>query len=160
MKALFAEGVPPRANRASETMSVGENQTSPNEIDLEALRWLALMERARFLRKSRVRFAAWVAADIRHRGAIIRAQAASLRSTAWRRCGGRSVWSPLRTNGPPAKNTNSPKDDCRSHVGGRLVGIGAWVGREKIEEIWGGTRYASGVGELKKVVLRTDPWSR
>jgi len=34
-----------------------------------------------------------------------------------------------------------------------LVGIGAWVGREKIEEIWGGTRYASGVGELKKVVL-------
>ena len=60
-------------------MSVGENQTGPNEIDLEALRWLVLMERGPLQPEEQRRFAAWVAADVRHQGAIVRAQAASLR---------------------------------------------------------------------------------
>jgi transmembrane sensor len=33
------------------------------------------------------------------------------------------------------------------------MGISAWLGRGRIEEIWRGTRYASSVGELKTVVL-------
>lgn len=34
-----------------------------------------------------------------------------------------------------------------------LMGIGAWLERGRIEEIWGDTSYTSGVGELKKVEL-------
>ena len=60
-------------------MSFEEKQADLNQIDLEALRWLTLMERGPLPPHERLRFAAWVAADIKHRGAMIRAQAASLR---------------------------------------------------------------------------------
>jgi transmembrane sensor len=136
-------------------MSVGENQTDPNEIDLEALRWLVLMERGPLPQEEQGRFAAWVAADIRHQGAIIRAQAASLRLDRLAAlAGGRSVLEPS----PPErsllqKNTTRRRMIAAAMSAAGLVGIGAWVGRGRIEEISGSTWYASSVGELKKVVL-------
>jgi len=136
-------------------MSVGEEQENLNQVDIEALRWLALMERGPLLPQEQGRFAAWVAADIRHQGAIIRAQAASLRLDRLAAlAGGRSVVEPF-----PHEQSRLRKNITRRGMiataasAAGLVGIGAWRGRGWIEEIWGGTWYASSVGELKKVVL-------
>jgi transmembrane sensor len=136
-------------------MSVGENQTDPNEIDLEALRWLVLMERGPLRPEEERRFAAWVAADVRHQGAIVRGQAASLRLERLAAlAGGHSVLEPV-----PHKQSLLQEKTTRRRIvaaaasAAGLMGIGAWLGRGRIEEMWRGTRYASSVGELKKVVL-------
>ena len=136
-------------------MSGGEKQTDLNEVDIEALRWLALLERGPLLPEEQSRFAAWVAADIRHRGAIIRAQAASLRLDRLAAlAGGRSVVAPFpHEQSLLQRNITRRGMLATAAAAAGLVGIGAWVGRGRIEEIWGGTWYASGVGELKKVVL-------
>jgi transmembrane sensor len=136
-------------------MSVGEKQTDPNEIDLEALRWLALMERGPLPLEEQRRFAAWVTADIRHRGAIIRAQAASLRLDRLAAlAGGRSLLEPLpHEQLLLQKNTTRRRMIAAAASAAGLITIGAWLERGRIEELWGGTRYISGVGELKKVVL-------
>ena len=136
-------------------MSAGERQTDPNQIDLEALRWLALMERGPLAREEQGRFAAWVAADVRHQGAVIRAQAASVRLERLAAlAGGRSVLEPLpHEQSLLQENITRRRMIATAASAAGLVGIGAWVGRGRIEEIWGGTWYASGVGELKKVVL-------
>ena len=136
-------------------MSVGENQTDPNEIDLEALRWLALMERGPLGPQEQRRFAAWVTADIRHQGAMIRAQAASLRLDRLAAlAGGHSVLEPLpHESSVLQKNTTRRRMIAAAASAARLITIGAWLERGRIEEIWGGTRYVSNVGELKKVVL-------
>jgi transmembrane sensor len=136
-------------------MSVGENQTDPNEIDLEALRWLALMERGPLSQEEQGRFAAWVGADIRHRGAIIRAQAASLRLDRLAAlAGGHTVLEPsAHERSLLQKNTTRRRMIAAAMSAAGLVGIGAWLGSGFIQEIGGGTRYISGVGELKKVVL-------
>jgi transmembrane sensor len=136
-------------------MSVGEKQTDPNEIDLEALRWLALMERGPLPLEEQRRFAVWVAADIRHRGAIIRAQAASVRLDRLAAlAGGRSVLESFpHEQSFPQKHTTRRRMIAAAASAAGLMGIGAWFGRGRIEEEWSGTSYASGVGELKKVVL-------
>jgi transmembrane sensor len=136
-------------------MSVGENQTDLNEIDLEALRWLVLMERDPLRPEEQRRFAAWVAADVRHQGAIIRAQAASLRLERLAALsGGRSVLKPFpHEQSLLQKKTTRRRIVAAAASAAGLMGISAWLGRGRIEEIWRGTRYASSVGELKKVVL-------
>jgi transmembrane sensor len=136
-------------------MSVGENQTDPNEIDLEALRWLALMERGPLRPEEQRRFAAWIAADVRHQGAIVRAQAASLRLERLAAlAGGRSVLEPFpHEQSLLQKRTTRRRIVAAAASAAGLMGISAWLGRGRIEEIWRGTRYASSVGELKKVVL-------
>jgi transmembrane sensor len=136
-------------------MSVGEKQTDPNEIDLEALRWLAMMERSPLRPEEQRLFAAWVAADIRHKGAIIRAQAASLRLDRLAAlAGGHSVLDPLpHESSLLQKNTTRRRMIAAAVSAVGLMGTGAWLGRGLIQEIGGGTRYSSGVGELKKVAL-------
>jgi transmembrane sensor len=136
-------------------MSVGENQTDPNEIDLEALRWLVLMERGPLRPEEQRHFAAWVAADVRHQGAIVRAQAASLRLERLAAlAGGHSVLEPFpHEQSLLHKKTTRRKIVAAAASAAGLIGISAWLGRGRIEEIWRGTRYASSVGELKKVVL-------
>jgi transmembrane sensor len=136
-------------------MSVGEKQTEPNEIDLEALRWLALMERGPLRPQEQHSFAAWVAADVRHQGAMIRAQAASLRLDRLSAlAGGHSVLEPFpQQQSLLQKNTTRRRIIAAAASAAVLMGIGAWLGRGLIQEMGGGTRYASGVGELKKVVL-------
>src|ERR1700722_15357258 len=112
-------------------MSFQEKQADLNEIDLEALRWLALMKRGPLAPQERLRFAAWVAADIKHRGAMIRAQAASLRLDRLAAfAGGRSVL--------PQKYTTRRGMIAATVSAAGLMGVGAWLGREWIEEIWGG----------------------
>jgi transmembrane sensor len=136
-------------------MSVGENQTDPNEIDLEALRWLVLMERGPLRPEEQRRFAAWVAADVRHQGAIVRAQAASLRLERLAAlAGGHSVVEPFpHEQSLLQKKTTRRRMVAAAASAAGLMAISAWLGRGRIEEIWRGTRYASSVGELKTVVL-------
>jgi transmembrane sensor len=136
-------------------MSVGENQTNPNEIDLEALRWLALMEHGPLQPQEQRQFAAWVAADIRHRGALIRAQAASLRLDRLAAlAGGHSVLGPSpHEQSFLQRNTTRRRLIASAAAAAGLISIGAWFGRGLIQELGPGTRYTSGVGELKKVVL-------
>ena len=56
-------------------MSVGDDGTDPNEVDLEALRWTQLTERGALSTEQERQREAWIAADIKHKGAFIRAQA-------------------------------------------------------------------------------------
>ena len=136
-------------------MRVGEKQTDPNGIDLEALRWLVLLERGPLPPEEKGRFAAWIAADIRHKGAIIRAQAASVRLERLAAlAGGRSVVESFPQERPlPHRNISRRGMLATAASAAGLVGIGAWLGPGWLEDNWGGTWYASGVGELKKVVL-------
>jgi len=136
-------------------MSVGETQTDLNEIDLEALRWLVLMEGGPLQPEEQRRFAMWVAADVRNQGAIIRAQAASLRLDRLAAlAGGHSVLKPFpHEQSLLQKKTTRRRIVAAAASAAGLMGISAWLGRGQIEEIWRSTRYASGVGELKKVVL-------
>ena len=136
-------------------MDAGEKQADPNQIDLGALGWLVLMERGPLLPKEQGRFAAWIAADIRHRGALIRAQAASLRLDRLAAlAGGRSVLESLPEERPLLRRNITRRGMIATAASAAgLVGIGVWFGRGRMDEIWGGTWYASSVGELKKVVL-------
>jgi transmembrane sensor len=136
-------------------MSVGEDRIDPNEIDLEALRWLALLERGPLPPEEQRRFAAWIAADIKHQGAIVRAQAASLRLDRLAAlAGGRSVVESLPQEEPLLKrNTTRRRIIAAAASAAGLMGIGAWLERGWIEENWAGTWYTSSVGELRKVVL-------
>ena len=136
-------------------MNVGENQTEPNEIDLEALRWLALMEHGPLQPQQQRRFAAWIASDIRHKGAIVRAQAASLRLDRLAAlAGGHSVLGPSPHELSLLKrNTTRRRLIAAAAAAAGLSGLGVWLGRGLLQELEGGTRYTSSVGELKKVVL-------
>jgi transmembrane sensor len=136
-------------------MSSGAHDTSLNEIDLEALRWLAMMEHGPLSSPDQLRLKAWLAADTRHQGSMIRAQAASLRLDRLAAlAGGRSVLQP-----PPQPAILPPRNITRrgllaaTAAAAGLAGITAWLGRDWIAETWGGTLYTSNVGELKKVTL-------
>ena len=136
-------------------MSVGENQTEPNEIDLEAVRWLALMEQGPLQPQQQDRFAAWLASDIRHQGALVRAQAASLRLDRLAAlAGGHSILGPSpREQSLRIKKTTRRRLITAAASAAGLLGLGAWLGPGLIQELGDGTRYTSSVGELKKVVL-------
>jgi transmembrane sensor len=136
-------------------MSSGAHDTSLNEIDLEALRWLAMMEQGPLPSPEQLRFQAWVAADIRHQGAFIRAQAASLRLERLAAlAGGRSILQlpPPRALLPPRNITRRRMLIATAAAAG-VAGMAAWFGGDRLEETWGGTLYTSNVGELKKVTL-------
>jgi transmembrane sensor len=148
-----------RAKQAKKNMSSGAHDTSLNAIDLEALRWLAMMEDGPLEPHEQLRFQAWVAADIRHKGAVIRARAASLRLERLAALsGGRSVLqSPLPQQLPralPPRNiTRRRMIVAATAAAAGLAGMAAWLGGNWFEETWGGTLYTSNVGELKKVTL-------
>jgi transmembrane sensor len=133
-------------------MSSGANDSGLNEIDLEALRWLAVLEHGPLPRQLQARFEAWVAEDIRHQGALIRAQAAGLRLERLAAfAGGRSVLQPPPQI--PERNITRRQVLTAAAAAAVMAGIGVWFGRERVEERWGGTLYTSNVGELKKVTL-------
>jgi transmembrane sensor len=136
-------------------LSSGEKQTDLNEIDLEALRWLALIERGPLPPQEQRRFAAWVASDIKHRGAMIRARAASLRLDRLAAfAGGRSVLENVPRQRPVLQKYTTRRGMIAATVAAAgLMGTGAWLERGRMDEIWGGTRYTTEVGELKKLVL-------
>ena len=136
-------------------MSSGAHDTSLNEIDLEALRWLAMMEHGPLSSPEQLRFQAWVAADIRHKGAIIRARAASLRLERLAAlAGGRSVLQPPPRAILPPENITRRRMLAGMAAAAGLAGITAWLGRDWLEEAREGTLYTSNVGELKKVTLQ------
>jgi ferric-dicitrate binding protein FerR (iron transport regulator) len=81
-----------------------EKQVSERlEIDNEALRWLFCMERGHLSDTQQRQLKAWMLADVRHRGALIRARAASLRLNRLAEFAGRrAVKAEMQaTPGPP-----------------------------------------------------------
>jgi transmembrane sensor len=130
-------------------MSVGESGTDQNEIDLEALRWVLLREQGPLSARQESQLAAWVAADIRHQGALIRARAASLhldRLAAL--AGGRSILAPI-----PRRYVTRRGLIAATVSATGLASIGAWLSYGWMEEVWGGTRYVSDIGQMKKITL-------
>jgi transmembrane sensor len=138
-------------------MAAGDNGTDLNAIDLEALRWVLLMESGPLAPGEQRRFDAWVAESSRHKGALIRAQAASLRlDRLGAFAGGRSV-----LGSPPSSHANrrwptNPRwimiAAATASVAG-LVGLGTWLSRASLQEASGGIQYVSNRGELKEVKL-------
>jgi transmembrane sensor len=108
------------------------------------------MERGSLSSAQQRQLSAWVATDVRHNGALIRARAASLhldRLAAL--AGGHSVLPPA----PSARYiTRRGLIAAGVSVAG-FVGAGAWLSLGWIDETWGGTKYASGVGQVQKVSL-------
>lgn len=130
--------------------------TELNPIDLEAIRWVQLMDSGALAPEDQRQLDAWLTESSRHQGALIRARAASLhldRLAALAR-GGSAVESP-----PPRRGVNTHRTPRRwrvlaaaaSVVG--VVGLGASLYREQIQDRWGGIDYVSNRGELKEVTL-------
>jgi len=130
-------------------MSAAGSATDLNAIDLEALRWVLLMERGSLPADQQRQLSAWITADVRHRGALIRAQAASLRLNRLSAlAGGRSVFE------APAHGLVSRRRALAiaASAAGTL-GLLTWESREWLEDLLAGTRYSSATGEMRKVVL-------
>jgi transmembrane sensor len=133
-------------------MSAGESATDPdlNSIDLEALRWLHILERNPLSDDQRRQFNAWVAADIRHRGALIRARAAGLHLNRLAAlAGGRSVFESPK----PSIITRRRMMAAMAVPAAGVLGLLSWEGRGWLGDFGGDTRYACDIGEVKKVVL-------
>jgi transmembrane sensor len=128
--------------------------SAENEADMEAFAWVVRIEDAAragttLTDKEQREFEAWLAASRQHQGAYIRARAASeeldhLASFQ----GGQGIGDP-------------PERPCitRRHLiaaglsGAALVGVGGWLGRQRVEDFWRGERYLTAVGEVKRVLL-------
>jgi transmembrane sensor len=121
-----------------------------NPIDLEAIRWVLLMESGPLSPEEQRRLDAWIAASSRHKGALVRARAASLRlDRLGAFAGGRSVLESL-----PSRHANRRWVivAAAASVAG-VVGLGAWLSREQMQGASGGIEYVSNRGELKEVNL-------
>ena len=132
-------------------MTAGDNGTDLNAIDLEALRWVLLMESGPLSPEEQRRLDAWVTESSRHKGALVRAQAAALRlDRLGAFAGGRSVLGSL-----PSRHTSRRwliVAAAAASVAG-IASFGAWLSRERIQEAWGGIQYVSNRGELKEMKL-------
>jgi transmembrane sensor len=132
--------------------------TELNPIDLEAVRWVLLMESGPLSSKQQRELDAWLAESSRHQGAFVRAQAASLHldRLATFAGGGTAVESPAPSepDSPPVRLTRRRwmRVAAAASVIG-AVGLGGWLIREPILDAWGGTRYVSNRGEVKEVKL-------
>lgn len=130
-------------------MSAGESATDLNAVDLEALRWVHTMERGPLSADQQRELNAWSAADVRHQGALIRAQAAALslkRLSAL--AGGRSL---IET--PTSRHMTRRGVIAVAASAAGALGLLGWESRERLGDLWAGTRYISALGEMKKVVL-------
>jgi transmembrane sensor len=130
-------------------MSAGESETDLNAIDLEALRWVILMEDGPLPTEQQRELDSWLSKDARHQGALIRAQAASLRLNRLSALsGGRSLF-----ESPPQRNTTRRQLLAAAAAGTGLLGFMAWRNREWLQELWPGTLYSSDIGQTRKIVL-------
>jgi transmembrane sensor len=118
-----------------------------NETDLEALRWVVLSEEGRLPPERQRELETWLALTPKHRGAFIRARAASLQlDRLGALAAGRGVLSP-QPNGARRKLLAAALSATS------LVGVGAWLGRQWIEDTWLSERYVSRVGQVLPVAL-------
>lgn len=140
-------------------MTEEDSGTELNPIDLEAVRWVQLMDSGALSPEDQRQLDAWLAVSSRHKGALIRARAASLhldRLAAFAR-GGSAVESPPPDQ-PHDRGVNSRSTRRRWMIAAAaslagVVSLGAWLYREQIQEHWGGIDYVSNRGELKEVTL-------
>ena len=139
-------------------MTEEEPGTDLNPIDLEAVRWVLLMDSGPLSSALQRELDAWLAESSRHQGAFVRAQAASLHldRLATFAGGSSAVESPVPT-WPDNRQVRLTRRRwmmvaaAASVVG--VVGLGGWLSREPILDAWGGTRYVSNRGEVKEVKL-------
>jgi len=118
-----------------------------NETDLEAFRWVVLIEEGPLPPEQQREFETWLALTPKHRGAFIRARAASLHfDRVGALAAGRGVLSP-QPNGARRKLIAAALSATS------LVGVGAWLGRQWIEDAWRGERYVSSLGQVMRVAL-------
>lgn len=130
-------------------MSAAGSETDLNAIDVAALRWVILMEEGPLPSEQQRELDSWLSKDIRHQGALIRAQAASLRLNRLSAlAGGRSLFEP-----PTQRNITRRQLLAAAVAGTGLLGFMAWRNGEWLQELWPGTLYSSGVGQTKKVAL-------
>jgi transmembrane sensor len=130
-------------------MSAGESATELNAIDLEALRWVNAVEYGPLSSGQQRELSAWIAADVRHKGALIRARSASLRLNRLSAlAGGRS---PLQA--PMHRTTTRRGMLAMAASAAGAVGLLGWESREWLEDLRYGTRYSSHIGETKQVAL-------
>ena len=136
-------------------MTAGDQDSQLNPIDLEAIRWVLLMESGPLSPEEQRRLDQWIAESSRHQGALIRARAASLRlDRLGAFAGGLSIVEPA-----PSRHTHRRMVSRRGLIVAAAaavigaVGLGAWLGWERIQDTWGGVEYVSERGELKEVKL-------
>jgi transmembrane sensor len=118
-----------------------------NQIDLEAFRWVVLIEDGPLPAEQQCEFETWLALAPKHRGAFIRARAASLHfDRVGALAAGRGVLD-------PQPNWSRRKLISAAVSATSFVGVGAWLGRQWIEDAWRGERYVSSVGQVLPVAL-------
>jgi transmembrane sensor len=118
-----------------------------NETDLEAFRWVVLIEEGLLPPGQQREFETWLASTPRHRGAFIRARAASLHfDRVGALAAGRGALS-QQPNGARRRLIAAAVSATS------LVGVGAWLGRQWIQDAWRGERYVSSVGQVLPVAL-------
>jgi transmembrane sensor len=138
-------------------MTEEEPDTDLNPIDLEAVRWVLLMDSGPLSSEQQRQRDAWLAESSRHQGAFIRARAATLhldRLAAF--SGGGGVFkspAPIQPDGRQVRLTRRRWMMAAAASVAGAVGLGTWLGREPILDAWGGTRYVSNRGEVKDVKL-------
>jgi transmembrane sensor len=120
-----------------------------NETDLEAFRWVVQIEQGPLSAEQQREFDTWLASSPQHQGAFIRAQAASLHfDRVGALAGGRGVSSP-----PPQPNGTRRRLIAATLSATSFMGVGAWLGRQWIEDAWRGERYVTNVGQVRRVAL-------
>src|SRR5579871_6157752 len=121
--------------RKNEAMTEEEPGTELNPIDLEAVRWVLLMESRPLSSEQKRQLDAWLAQDSRHQGAFVRARAASLhldRLAAFAAGGG--VVDARRDEVRLTRRRLMVVAAAAAVIG--AVGLGGWLGREPILDAW------------------------
>lgn len=120
-----------------------------NQIDLEAFRWVVLIEEGPLSAEQQREFEAWRARSPNHEGAYIRAQAINIRYDRLAAlAGGRGVVDP-----PAHPDMARRRALAATAAAMGLMGVGAWLGKRWIGDAEYAERYVSNVGQLRKIAL-------
>ena len=116
-----------------------------NEIDLEACRWVVVLERGPLSTAQQLEFDRWLASDIRHQGAFWRAQAACRSFDQLGAVAG------TRTFSLAATPVTRRRVIAAALSAASLAGVGAWLGTDWFAN--SPMRYTTAIGEERRVVL-------
>lgn len=120
-----------------------------NQTDLEAFRWVVLIEDGPLSAEQQREFEAWRACSPSHEGAYIRAQAISIRYDRLAAlANGRGIVGPATH---PNMGRRRALAATAAAVG--LIGVGAWLGKRWIGGAQHEERYVSNVGQLRRIAL-------
>ena len=117
----------------------------PNGIDLEACRWVVLLERGPLPAAQQDQFERWLASDIRHQGALCRAQAACRSFDQLGALAGAEAFKL-----PPVSVTRR-RVLAAALSAASLAGVGVWLGTDWFASAR--VKYTTAIGEERTVVL-------